>query len=476
MSRVLDRYASLSGDAAAFREACHRPLPTTGWVPQARLPLLDAFPLVGAQPLDWHEQGFRFGSRTTAFGLHFLTGGLLLQEEAAMSAVRALDPQPGERILDLCAAPGNKTVQLADAVGPDGWVVANDVSASRLEILRGMTDRFGLDRVTMTVHDGASFPEREILPGVPLQFDRVLADVPCSCEGTCRMHPEVLESTSSHRRDALPNLQESLLRKAIRLTRPGGVILYATCTFAPEENESVVARVLLSPESGQDVSLEPISIPGLKTGPGFASWEGHTWPTELERCARIWPQDNDTGGFFLARLRKQGSPESRMPSWASEATVPLDGSVAPWNAYGLEPAWLSARGEQGADSRRSRVVGLNAPSFPLNVVSEGMNGLNRKGREPRFSSDLARWVAPHASTGVAELASEDIIPFLAGTSCRPTSLVAPQARTRFALVRSAGLGLGLGHVERDGQMSSLSPKHAAGLEVRPWLESLGQQD
>lgn len=475
MTSLLDRYAGLSGDAAAFREVCGQPLPETGWMPGERLPLLGAFPLDGAVPLPWTQQSFRFPSRSAAFGLHFLTGGLLLQEEAAMTAVRALDPQPGDRVLDLCAAPGNKTVQLVEAVGPTGWVVANDVSASRLNILHGLADRFGMDRLSITVHDGASFPERDVAPGMPLQFDRVLADVPCSCEGTCRTHPDVLDPSSHHRRPGLPDLQEALLRKAIRLTRPGGVILYATCTFAPEENEGVVARVLEEAETGQDVTLEPIALHGFVTREGLDSWNGHTWPADMNRSAQIWPQDNDTGGFFLARLRKNGSPETLRPPWPAVETEPLDGSAAPWNAYALDPAWLACRAEVGG-GLRTRIVGRPAPLLPLNVASDGMTGLNRKGREPRLSSDLARWAAPYASAGVAELAPEDVLPFLMGLDTAPVALIPPAARTRFALVRSSGMGLGLGHVGKNGRLASLFPKHAAGLAVRPWLDGLSTRD
>ncbi|MDA0378373.1 MAG: RsmB/NOP family class I SAM-dependent RNA methyltransferase [Bacteroidetes bacterium] len=473
MSTLLDRYAALSGDAAAFRDACGRPLPETGWIPLARRRLLDVLPLDGASALPWNDGGFRFPHRSVMFGVQFLTGGLLIQEEAAMAAVSALDPRPGERILDLCAAPGNKTVQLADAVGADGWVVANDVSAARLTILRGLADRFGLTRLTITVHDGASFPEREVCPGQLLQFDRVLVDVPCSCEGTCRSHPRVL-SPGNQRKPSLPVLQESLLRKAIRLTRPGGVILYATCTFAPEENEAVVARTLQQPEPGQDVDIEPVHLPGLTLGPGLDAWQGQHWPTDLRRCARIWPQQNDTGGFFLARLRKNGSPEYRMPPWPDRPVAPLNRLDTPWSAYDVDTEWMDQRAELPTDSRRSRVVGLPAPLLPLNVLTEGMTGLNRKGCEPRLSTDLARCAAPVAAAGVAELDPADIIGFLKGERLKPSSLILPKARTRLALVRSGPLGLGLAEVECNGDLQSLFPRHAAGLEVGPWLDSLAR--
>jgi len=434
--------------------------------------------------MPWTGNGFRVAKKDPAFGVHFLTGGLLIQEEAAMMAVAALDPQPGERILDLCAAPGNKSVQLAKAVGHHGWVVANDVSESRLNVLRGMADRFRLPNLSITVHDGASFPIRQSTEtGSDITFDAVLADVPCSCEGTCRKHPRVFEQMNPARVGSLHGLQEALLRRAIRLTRPGGRVLYATCTFAPEENEMVVDRVLREPEPGHEVQVEQIKLPGVVLDEGITHWQGKSMSTELKDTVRIWPHRNDTGGFYLALLRKAERPDapslaSDDPSSESAALPPedlemvLDGATLPFSAYGMPPSFLKAHSVQSAGRKHNRILTASRPELPYNEIAVGFSGVNLKSRTPRPSSALAAYLAMDATAGLAELPGEAILPFLRGETVQAASLTPPAARTRYVLVRSAELPLGLGHVEQDGRVASLFPRHVGGLPVAEWLDRL----
>lgn len=430
-------------------------------------------PTSGLLPLDWTDHGFRIDSKDAAFGVHFLLGGLLIQEEAAMMAVSVLAPAPGERILDLCAAPGNKTVQLAAAVGTNGCVVANDVSESRLQVLRGLVDRFSLANVQITVHDGASYPERVFEENQQaLQFDATLVDVPCSCEGTCRKNPAVMTRRGDARRDALPHLQEALLRRAIRLTRPGGRILYATCTFAPEENEEVVDRVLSKPEIGHEVSLEPINIPGVELDPGIAFWNGRHFDSALTRSARVWPHRNNTGGFYLALLRKADTAERTL--WPTTSSRGLPGNEFPWTVYELDHAFRARFTTRPSGRKHNRLISSGMPELPFNVISEGMSGLNLKSDYPRPSSSLAAFLAPHAGAGVADISKTDILPFLHRETISPQRILPPADRSRYVLVRSGAISLGLGHVDRSGQIESLFPSQMAGLPVRDWLIRLGE--
>lgn len=471
MSERLDRYANLVDDHHAFKAACSSPLEETCWMPPGYRDAFDAFPAGGLTALRWTNSGFSVHQKDLRYGVHFLLGGLLVQEEAAMMAVGALAPRPGERILDLCAAPGNKTVQLAKAVGSHGCVIANDVSASRLQILRGMVDRFRLSNVYVTVHDGASFPERSFEGWQEsIQFDAVLVDVPCSCEGTCRKNPSVLSQNTDSRSAELPGLQQALLKRAIRLTRPGGRILYATCTFAPEENEMVVDRVLKRPETGNEVQLESVDLPDVKTRPGITSWNGTGLHPTMERTVRIWPHHNDTGGFFLALLRKEGQDG---PPWPhSQEAERLSPDVLPWSAYDLDDDFLKDHATIGSGRKHNRLVGASCPPFPFNVVSSGMSGLNLKSNDPRPSSALATLLGSHATAGIAEVSEASVLPFIKRESVLPESLVAPNDRTRFVLVRHGSLSLGLGHVNHAGRVESLFPTNSAGLEVAQWLERL----
>jgi len=468
----LERYHELVSDVAAFRAACNRPLPSTCWMPEGHRSALEVCPPSGLEPLSWTRNGFRIRAKDRPFGAHFLLGGFLIQEEAAMMAVQAMGLQPGERVLDLCAAPGNKTVHMAEAVGIHGCVVGNDVSAARLQVLRGLVDRFRLPQVLLTVHDGTSFPDRSLESSdVPVRFDAVLVDVPCSCEGTSRKNPSVLRPGSRNRDASLPDTQEALLRRAIRLTRPGGRVLYATCTFAPEENEMVVNRVVSRPGREGSVSIEPFAIQGARLDPGIDHWNGQTLHPSLVGTRRIWPHRNDTGGFFLALLRKEGTVVR--DDWpAHPDTKVADSGVLPWSAYAPDEAFHHAFRILPTDRRRNRLVGAATPELPFNVVSAGMSGLSQASRYSRPSSGLAPLLAHHAQAGTADLSQDDILPFLCRQTVDPLELVPPCDRTRYVLVRSGPLALGMGHVDSTGRIDSLFPVNQAGLSVSEWLDGL----
>ena len=218
-----------------------------------------------------------------------------MQEEVSLVPVVLLDPRPGERLLDLCAAPGNKTLQAAVRMANSGSVLANDLNEQRIGVIRRNIDRLGVSCVAISATDAGNLPRDCGL------FDRVLADVPCSCEGTSRRNPEVLTrvSAAGHKAGA----QLAILRKALAKCRVGGRVVYSTCTYAPEENEAVVDRVLREAEPGT-VRMLPARLPGLQVEPGLEAWEGETFSPELRQAARIYPHLNDSGGFFVAVLER----------------------------------------------------------------------------------------------------------------------------------------------------------------------------
>jgi NOL1/NOP2/sun family putative RNA methylase len=206
-----------------------------------------------------------------------------------------LDPQPGDRVLDLCAAPGSKTAHISQAMENRGLVIANEPSLARISSLRSNCERLGAVNVAITRYDGRRFPHE--------QFDRVLVDAPCSSEGMARKDPRVLGRCSLKRSLDLQVLQIGLLKRAVELTRSGGVIVYSTCTYSPEENEAVVDYVLV--KHRETISLEKASVPGLRGCPGVTEWNGTEFCDELEHCTRYYPHQNDTGGFFVAKLVKR---------------------------------------------------------------------------------------------------------------------------------------------------------------------------
>ncbi|MFT6398149.1 MAG: 16S rRNA C967 or C1407 C5-methylase (RsmB/RsmF family) [Bradymonadia bacterium] len=291
------RYKAIVDDWPAFVESCKTPLPRVLWANPLAGDLERTHQLVmaqwpEAQPLPWREHAWRFHPGTPLGNTRPYSLGLVhAQEESALWAVDALGLQPGMRVLDLCAAPGNKTAQIAVALGDRGLVVANERKSSRVAGLRGNLSRLRVTCAAVCCGDGVRFRSETL-------FDAVLVDVPCSCEGTARKHlAEGHRGGAGEYRESITQIQTALLRNAARHTRPGGTIVYSTCTFAPEENEGVLQRV-------PELEVVPIAAPPLHTSPALGEWNGARFRADTSHALRLWPHHNDTGGFFVAKLRK----------------------------------------------------------------------------------------------------------------------------------------------------------------------------
>lgn len=303
------RYQPLIEDWTAFQDTLLRPLPTCIWTNPLRTTPAHLAQLLAAEgipfePLPWYPGAFKLPPDFKP-GYHwaFLAGLYHVQEAVSMLPVSLLDPQPGERILDLCAAPGNKTAQIATRMANRGTVVANDISFRRVRGLRQTIERLGLANVTVTVYDGANYPQ-----GAGL-FDKVLVDVPCSCEGTSRKDPTVISKSKPDLSTRRSKGQKVLLQKAVQRCQPGGRIVYATCTYAPEENELVVEAILREYGS-QRLRVMPARLENFTTSPGLTAWNGQQLHPSLRQTMRIWPHQNDSGGFFIAVLEKVKRPDS----------------------------------------------------------------------------------------------------------------------------------------------------------------------
>ncbi len=228
--------------------------------------------------------------------LEHWNGLLYVQQASTGVAAPALGAAPGERVLDLCAAPGGKTSHLAELMGDSGCLVASEISESRIRGLLGNMYRLGHTNVLAVAGDGRDFPEGAL-------FDRVLVDAPCTGEGTLRRRGGRPPRQSASFLGYVTSAQVALLKRAVRLTRPGGVVLYVTCTFAPAENEAVVTQILET----MQVELEPLHLP-VRHASGITSFEGERFDPRLEGAARIYPHHLDSGGLFLARLRRTDGP------------------------------------------------------------------------------------------------------------------------------------------------------------------------
>ncbi|QLG48299.1 RsmB/NOP family class I SAM-dependent RNA methyltransferase [Natrinema halophilum] len=295
----LERYRSIIDDFDAFLAACKRPLASAVRVNTIKSSVERTLAAleregVGYEQANWNPRVLRLetdspGSTWTSF--HGFTHG---QEEVSAVPPVVLDPEPGERVWDCCAAPGGKATQLAARMDDRGTVVANDDNLGRLSALRFNAERLGATSLAVTNEDARTYSLERF--GFDA-FDRTLVDAPCSCEGTIRKNPDALDNWSEGHISSVAGIQKGILRRAIQATRKGGAVVYSTCTFAPEENEAVVQHALET-ESCRLVDFEL----GLEHSTGLTAWQGDDFDDGLERAARIYPHQNDTGGFFVAKL------------------------------------------------------------------------------------------------------------------------------------------------------------------------------
>ncbi len=227
-----------------------------------------------------------------------LLGFFYVQEISSMLPMLILQPQPGETILDLCASPGSKTTQAAAMMENSGLIVANELSMGRLGILASNLERCGVSNTIITKKEGSALCN-QIIRKTKLKFDKILVDAPCSGEGTLRKSPKTFEMWNVNMIKKIAKVQRQLAASAMKLLSVGGEMIYSTCTLAPEEDEMIVDFLIRN----FDVEIQEIKLP-LKFREGVCSWEGRELDPQIKNCLRFYPQDNNTDGFFVAKIKK----------------------------------------------------------------------------------------------------------------------------------------------------------------------------
>ena len=296
------------GERQTMSEQSHFDFPP-GWIEQLTPLLGDALPdflhsyeqpparglrvRPGAKPpqetegrVPWAGNGY-YLPLDSALGAHPLheAGAYYLQEPSAMAAAAALRPVPGEKVLDLCAAPGGKSTQLAAYLEGNGLLVCNEPVPSRAQVLSRNIERMGVPNAVVV----SQLPE-ELSGRWPGYFDKILVDAPCSGEGMFRRHPETRQEWTPASPAGCARRQRHILNQAAQMLRPGGVMAYSTCTFNPTENEGVIEDFL---REHPGFSLLPFALPGLPACGG---------------TLRLWPHRIRGEGHFVALLKKGGEP------------------------------------------------------------------------------------------------------------------------------------------------------------------------
>ena len=292
------RYKDLIADWDAFVDTVEHAAPTSLRVRTKRVTPADLAVRLSRQgittrPWTWDPEILIADRGSIGATLEHWLGLYYVQELTQTVPVRILDPRPDERVLDLCAAPGGKTTQIASRMENQGVLVVNEPSGRRQPALLANLNRLEVVHAIVLSRRGEEFP----LGGV---FDRILIDAPCSGEGTLRKDPSMRAGASKRTIDRLSKLQKRLIVRGFDLLRTGGRMVYSTCTFAPEENEAVVAELLWRREHA---AIESISL-ALPHAEGVRRWNGETYPDTVAGTVRLYPQHLDSGGGYVACIRK----------------------------------------------------------------------------------------------------------------------------------------------------------------------------
>ncbi len=247
-------------------------------------------------PIPWCKEGFWIDNperRDIGNTLEHHLGYIYVQEAASMIPPLILNPKPGDIVLDLCAAPGSKTTQLAQLMKNTGLIVANDYTGIRLQSLGINVQRMGASNVLLTQMYGQQFQN--------FQFDKILVDAPCSGTGTIRKSPKTIRMWNEKTILFFAKQQRQLITTAYQNLKPGGTLVYSTCSLEPEENEGVVTSLL---NTFPTAKLKPARLGGLHHSPAVEEFNGERYHPDIQKCLRLWPQDNDTEGFFVAKIVK----------------------------------------------------------------------------------------------------------------------------------------------------------------------------
>ena len=361
-------------------------------------------------------------------GIAHMAGAFYLQEASAMVSAAILQAQPGERILDLCAAPGGKSTQAAAYLAGDGLLVSNEPEPGRAKVLASNIERLGVQNAVVVNH----YPDA-LAKKWPGYFDAIICDAPCSGEGMFRREPEARSEWNPASPAGCAKRQAEILDRAAELLRPGGRLIYSTCTFNENENEGSISSFL---ERHPDFQTEDFSLPGLGDS--------------KHGCIRVWPQRVRGDGHFAAKLRKAGdaslpaAPVIRPDKENAKLVAQLEGEICTLNASMKisllrQGDYLLSLPEECPDLKGIRVV-----SAGVKLARIGRNYI-----EPEHA--LAMAIRPEQAQRRMELSDDQAQRYLAGEA------LPFEGEKGWTLITWRNLPLGWGKAS-NGQMKNHLPK------------------
>ena len=402
--------AQLGQEYEEFLKSLERPRAVALRMNPLKGPQIPSLPFLGA-PVPWEPMGYYYDPEARP-GLHVYheAGVYYLQEASAMAPVSLLDPQPGERVCDLCAAPGGKTSQIAGRMMGQGFLLCNEINPKRAKILSRNMERMAVSNALVTNEHPASLAAR--FPGF---FDRVLVDAPCSGEGMFRKEEAAVTDWSPETVEMCARRQGEILHSAAQMVRPGGRLVYSTCTFAPEEDEGAVAAFL---------AAHPEFTPETVDAPWFVPGENGSH--------RMWPHKLLGEGHFAAVLRKAEGEYEVSPAGKGEK---LPGE---WTKFAKE---LGISLPQGSPLLFGQTLWWAPAEMPeirgLKVLRPGLElGTVKKDRfEPAHA--LALWLKTCTQTANYPADSQEIRDYLHGD-------VISGSNKGWCLVQADGYSIGWG--------------------------------
>lgn len=261
----------------------------------------------------WISNGYFYEAEDVPAKHPFYSAGLYyLQEPSAMTPASRLKVQPGERVLDLCAAPGGKATELGAALQGEGLLVANDINTARARALLRNLELFGISNSFVT-----NEPPHVLAERFPEFFHKIMVDAPCSGEGMFRKNPAVVDSWQEKGPEYFSKLQREIIVQAADMLLPGGMMFYSTCTFSPLENEKTITHLLKERPDMEVIPMEDYE--GFAEG--LTSYRGEVFDESCKLCRRIWPHKMSGEGHFMALLHKKNGVQQQVQQTVSQSSI-----------------------------------------------------------------------------------------------------------------------------------------------------------
>lgn len=409
----------------------------------------------------WISNGYFYEAEDVPAKHPFYSAGLYyLQEPSAMTPASRLKVQPGERVLDLCAAPGGKATELGAALQGEGLLVANDINTARARALLRNLELFGISNSFVT-----NEPPHVLAERFPEFFHKIMVDAPCSGEGMFRKNPAVVDSWQEKGPEYFSKLQREIIVQAADMLLPGGMMFYSTCTFSPLENEKTITHLLKERSDMEVIPMEDYE--GFAEG--LTSYRGEVFDESCKLCRRIWPHKMSGEGHFMALLHKKNGVQQQVQQTVSQSSIWWE------KCKGLNKEQKAAAedffshvniayDEKRIDVRGDNLYYLPAPKYDGRGLHFLRNGLFMgEFKKKRFEPSQPFALALHAQDfdQVLDFPADDerLSRYLRGETLDVSDLLAGEKKRKgWQLVMVAGHPLGFGKLVNN----NLKNKYPAG--------------